>query len=108
MDSFKLRCVTGSEELAGATPIGPCATLTGEDTIVERPYADGVVLVGDVAGYNDPIMGQGLSLALRGARMISEVMGAGPDWSPGAFRAYGEERTVRMGRMRFAAAMMAE
>ena len=108
MESFKLRCLPGSQELAGATPIGPCATLTGEDTVVERPYADGVVLVGDAAGYNDPIMGQGLSLAMRDARMISEVMGAGSDWSPGAFQPYREERVLRMARMRFAAAMMAE
>jgi 2-polyprenyl-6-methoxyphenol hydroxylase-like FAD-dependent oxidoreductase len=108
MEGFNLRSVPGSEELAAGTPIGPCATLTGEDTVVERPYAAGVVLIGDAAGYNDPIMGQGLSLAMRDVRLVSELMAAGSASSSETWRPYAEERVERMRRMRFAAALMAE
>ena len=46
-----------SEQVMAATPAGPCATYPGDDTWTDAPFADGVVLIGDAAGHNDPIIG---------------------------------------------------
>lgn len=62
-----------------------------------------MVLLGDAAGWNDPIIGQGLSIALRDVRMVSEILRSSVDWSPAAFEPYGEERRERMRRLRLAA-----
>ena len=71
------------------------------DTWVEQPAIDGVVLVGDAAGHSDPLIGEGLSVAMRDVRLVSDTMLAGDDWSPAAFAGYAEERDDRMRRLRF-------
>ncbi len=48
------------------------------------------MLIGDAAGWNDPIIGQGLSIALRDARIIAEILRAAADWSLDAFAPYAE------------------
>jgi 2-polyprenyl-6-methoxyphenol hydroxylase-like FAD-dependent oxidoreductase len=73
------------------------------DSWTDSPVAPGVVLVGDAAGWNDPIIGQGLSIAMRDVRLVAEVVGSGPDRSPAAFAPYVEERRERMRRLRVAA-----
>ncbi|MDT7571145.1 MAG: hypothetical protein QOE05_1319 [Actinomycetota bacterium] len=85
---------------AGARPISPCASYPMEDTWSERPYAPGVVLVGDAAGWNDPIIGQGLTIAVRDARLVAEAMLGADDWSPATFEGYARERTERLRRLR--------
>src|SRR4051812_22192699 len=50
--------------LARGRAVSPIATHPSVDTWTDRPYAPGAVLVGDAAGYNDPIIGQGLSLTM--------------------------------------------
>ena len=60
--------------MAKAIPAGPCATYPGDDTWTDTPYAPGVVLIGDAAGHNDPIIGQGLSIAMRDARMVRDLV----------------------------------
>ncbi|MGB9279946.1 MAG: hypothetical protein WCB57_07650 [Pseudonocardiaceae bacterium] len=53
------------------------------DSWTEQPYAPGAVLIGDAAGWNDPIIGQGLSIALRDVRMATDVlMLGGPRLAP--------------------------
>lgn len=44
------------------------------DQPVPRPWAPGVVLVGDAAGYYDPFTGQGIYRALRGAELAAEAV----------------------------------
>ena len=61
------------------------------------------MLIGDAAGWSDPIVGQGLAVALRDARMVSEVLLGGDTWTPEAFGAYADERAERMRRIRIAA-----
>jgi 2-polyprenyl-6-methoxyphenol hydroxylase-like FAD-dependent oxidoreductase len=78
------------------------------DAWCDRPFAEGVVLIGDAAGWNDPINGQGLAVALRDARMVGEVIVAGGDLSPAAFEDYGVERRERMRRLRVAALVATE
>jgi 2-polyprenyl-6-methoxyphenol hydroxylase-like FAD-dependent oxidoreductase len=99
-------CYPWSEQVMAATPAGPCATYPGDDTWTDAPFADGVVLIGDAAGHNDPIIGQGLSIALRDARMVRDLIVDGARRSA-AFAPYGEERASRMERVRFIADVLA-
>jgi 2-polyprenyl-6-methoxyphenol hydroxylase-like FAD-dependent oxidoreductase len=95
-----------SEQVAAGTPAGPCATYPGDDTWTDAPYAEGVVLIGDAAGHNDPIIGQGLSIAMRDARTVRDLVLDGAR-HPAAFAPYGEERMARMERLRFTADVLA-
>ena len=95
-------CAPGSPlvtVLADAKPIGPCGAIPGTDTWTDKPYADGVVLIGDAAGHNDPSVGCGLSIAMRDARMVRDLVLAGAcradDFAP-----YGAERFERLRRLR--------
>ena len=97
-----LSCYPWSDNVASATPVGPCATYPGDDTWTATPYTEGVVLIGDAAGHNDPIVGQGLSIALRDARMVRDIVLDGGRRSE-AFASYGAERVGRMARLRFLA-----
>ena len=88
------------ERWATATPAGPCATFTCEDTWVDRPYADGVVLIGDAGGHNNPLIGQGLSLAVRDAGVLADLLRTEGSRAPAVLEAYGVERTERLRRAR--------
>jgi 2-polyprenyl-6-methoxyphenol hydroxylase-like FAD-dependent oxidoreductase len=99
-------CYPWSEQVMAATPAGPCANYAGDDTWTDTPFADGVVLIGDAAGHNDPIIGQGLSIALRDARIVRDLIVDGARQSE-AFVPYGEERASRMERVRFVADLLA-
>lgn len=65
-----------------------------------------MVLIGDAAGYNDPIAGQGLAIALRDVRVVRDVL-SGDDFKHSAFRLYVTERAERMRRLRVAARLVA-
>ncbi|HWX12169.1 MAG TPA: FAD-dependent monooxygenase [Trinickia sp.] len=100
LDAFRLRCVPGSEHLANGTPSGPCNSYGNEDTWTDVPYVPGVVLIGDAAGHNDPIIGQGLSISYRDVRIVRDLMLENRNWTPDLFRPYAEERRERMRRLR--------
>ena len=70
----KLACLEGVASWYAAKPAGPCATFPGEDSRALIPQAEGVVLIGDAAGYENPLQGQGLSMALRDARDVSVAL----------------------------------
>ena len=95
-----------AERVAGGAPAGPCATYPGDDTWTDRPFAEGIVLAGDAAGHNDPIIGQGLSIALRDARSIRDVI-VDEGVAAADFRGYAAERIDRMARLRLVADMIA-
>jgi 2-polyprenyl-6-methoxyphenol hydroxylase-like FAD-dependent oxidoreductase len=104
LDAFALRRHLPTAEIfRAARPAGPCAFYPMNDTWTDAPCAPGVVLIGDAAGWNDPIIGQGLSIALRDVRMVADVVRAGPDRSVAAFAPYVRERQERMRRLRVAA-----
>ena len=69
---------------------GPLASFDASDNWVEHPYRDGVVLVGDAAATSDPTFGQGLSFALRGARVLRDELTANSDWEVAGHR-YAEQ-----------------
>lgn len=107
LDAVRLGCMPMADALADGRPSGPCATYPADDTWTDEPYKDGVLLVGDAAGHNNPNIGQGLSLAMRDVRMVTEVLLGSEDWSAEAFRPYAEERLERMRRVRFSANLFA-
>lgn len=100
--SCAFSCYPWSDAVVSATPAGPCATYPGDDTWTAEPYDEGIVLIGDAAGHNDPIIGQGLAIALRDARMVRDVVLDGGR-TPDAFASYGTERVGRMARLRLIA-----
>lgn len=65
---------------AGAKMAGPLASFDASDAWVEEPYRDGVALVGDAAATTDPTYGQGLSFALRAARVLRDELTSNSDW----------------------------
>jgi len=69
-----------------AKPAGPLASFECADVWVEHPYRDGVALAGDAASSNDPSWGQGLSIAVRDARVLSDELLAAADWDAAAHR----------------------
>jgi 2-polyprenyl-6-methoxyphenol hydroxylase-like FAD-dependent oxidoreductase len=108
LDEFRrLSCLPWAPAVAVSRPIGPCATFPGDDTWTAAPIASGVVLVGDAAGYNDPILGQGLAIALRDARVLGDLLLAEPEWDLNALAPYTRERGERMRRLRFTASLVA-
>jgi len=106
LDAFRLSSVPRSEFLANASPAGPCNSYGNEDTWTDVPYAPGVVLIGDAAGHNDPIIGQGLSITFRDARIVRDLMLSNRDWTADGFRPYAEERRERMRRLRLTASSL--
>lgn len=100
LDSFRLASVPDSDALADAHPAGPCHGYPNADTWIDRPMAPGVVLIGDAAGYNDPTIGQGVSLAFRDVRLVSQALADNASWTESIFVPYAEERRERMRRMR--------
>jgi len=104
LDAFRLTCLPYGEAIANGTPAGPCASYPNQDAWTDAPYAQGAVLIGDAAGYNDPIIGQGLSITYRDARQVRDALLGNDDWSaPGLFAPYAEERRERCRRLRFSA-----
>ena len=107
LEAFNLKSVPAAwnESIANSTPISHCHSYPNEDTWTDEPFADGVVLVGDSAGHNDPIIGQGLSIALRDVRIVSDLLLSSEEWTPALFAPYAEERAERMRRLRFVASL---
>jgi len=93
--------------LASGRAVTPVATHASVDTWTDEPFAPGVVLIGDSAGYNDPIVGQGLSLAMADIRDVSRVIIAGGR-RPEDFAAYGVARSDRFAKQRIASQTMAD
>lgn len=103
LDACVLDCIPESAAFRAAKPAGPCRSYPNQDTWIDVPYTDGVVLVGDAAGHNDPIAGQGLSITLRDVRIVRDLLLA-EGLGTHALAPYAEERRERMRRLRFSAA----
>jgi 2-polyprenyl-6-methoxyphenol hydroxylase-like FAD-dependent oxidoreductase len=100
LDSLRLDCTTWSEAIAGGTPAGPCSWFPMTDSWLDDPVQDGIVFAGDAAGWSNPLIGQGLSVAMRDARVLTDGLLADERWSRDALRDYAEERSERMRRLR--------
>jgi menaquinone-9 beta-reductase len=81
--------VAGAEQIAPVQAMGPLAYR------VTPPHAGGVLLVGDAAGFYDPLTGEGVFSALRGAELAAETAAAAfraGDWSAATLAPYGRAR----------------
>jgi 2-polyprenyl-6-methoxyphenol hydroxylase-like FAD-dependent oxidoreductase len=105
LEAFRVDCCPANRHLADARPAGPLRAYFNNDSWTDEPFSEGVVLVGDAAGWNDPIIGQGLSITYRDVRIVSELLIGGGDGSAGLFASYATERRERMRRLRFVAAL---
>lgn len=101
LEAFKLKSTPFAKCLEDAVPAGPCPAYPNSDSWTDKPYTEGVVLIGDAAGHNDPINGQGLSVTLRDVRIIRDLLIDADHWSACLFQSYAAERTERMRRLRF-------
>jgi 2-polyprenyl-6-methoxyphenol hydroxylase-like FAD-dependent oxidoreductase len=54
--------------LSRARVVGPVAFFPGIDIFADRIVGEGIALIGDAAGANDPAQGEGLALAFRDVR----------------------------------------
>lgn len=73
-----------------AQPAGPLAAFDGADRWVDRPYRDGVALVGDAAAACNPCWGCGMALTLHDVRTLRDLLLGSDDWDA-AGRAYAAE-----------------
>lgn len=105
---FDLGCCPNSRAIAGARAAGPLRTFLNNESHADRPFVDGAVLIGDAAGWTDPLIGCGLSGAYRDARVVSDILLASDDWSCSALEAYAEERRERQRRLRFISGLMTD
>jgi 2-polyprenyl-6-methoxyphenol hydroxylase-like FAD-dependent oxidoreductase len=105
LQAFRLMCLPYAEAILKGTPVSPFCAYSNEDHWIDDPTVPGVVLIGDAAGHNDPIMGQGLSIAARDVRIISDILLSTNDWDRIDFAPYVDERRERMRRLRIAAGL---
>ncbi len=101
LEAFRMRCSPENKYIAEGKPAGPLRSYFNINSWTHEPFAEGVVLIGDAAGWNDPITGQGLSITYRDVRTVSEALKSADDWSPALFADYAEERRERLRRLRF-------
>ena len=101
LDAFNVACSPNNRHLANARPAGPLLAYFNHDSWTDTPYAGHIVLIGDAAGWNDPINGLGLSITYRDVRIVSDILKQTEDWSAASFGPYAEERAERMRRLRF-------
>jgi 2-polyprenyl-6-methoxyphenol hydroxylase-like FAD-dependent oxidoreductase len=107
LEAFRMRSAPHNEAIADGTPAGPLFAYYNNCSVTDQPHAPGAVLVGDAAGWNDPILGLGLSITYRDVRMVSEILKATAPGDTPDFRPYAEERAERMRRLRAAADLQA-
>ena len=103
IEAMNFDCLPYAESLMKCEPAGPCASYPSGNTWTDDPTDEGVVLIGDEAGANDPVLGTGLSNALRDVRLVSEALGSERPFDRSSFGAYVDERRERMRRLRFCA-----
>ncbi len=106
LDAFRVNCSPDNHHLAGGHPAGPLFSYFNNDSWTDEPFAKCAVLIGDAAGWNDPIVGLGLSITYRDVRIVSNILKETDDWSRVSFASYAEERRERMRRLRFAASIV--
>jgi 2-polyprenyl-6-methoxyphenol hydroxylase-like FAD-dependent oxidoreductase len=100
LEAFTMDCWPDSNAFLDADVIGPAHSYRSSNSLAAKPFADGVVFVGDAAGFNDPIIGQGLAITARDTRIVTEAILGSGDWTAEMFEPYAEERAERMRRLR--------
>ena len=107
LEALRMTCAPQNAALAEGTPAGPLFSYFNNDSWTDEPFSEGCVLIGDAAGWNDPINGLGLSITYRDVRMVSDILKETPAGQAPNFAPYAEERAERMRRLRFAGQLQA-
>jgi flavin-dependent dehydrogenase len=98
-----------ARRLAGAERVAPLEAMGPLAYRVSAPSHGGVMLVGDAAGFYDPLTGEGVFTALRGAELAAEVAGralARGDVSAAGLAGYRDARRAAFGdKQRFTRAL---
>ena len=94
LEACELDCLERVGRWTTARPAGPCGTFPGEDSRVSSPLVEGVVLIGDAAGYENPLQGQGLSMAIQDVLDLCEAL-LSEGMSHLDLQGYASRRTVR-------------
>ena len=68
------------EYYANVKSAGPLASFNSASYWVQHPYHNNVALIGDAASATDPMWGQGLSMAVRDARVLRDHLLSHDDW----------------------------
>lgn len=88
------------ERVSTSELVGPVFAVGPLGFTIEPCYRPGLLLIGDSAGFLDPITGEGMTLALKSveaaAPLIAEAFAAG-DWGDQLGRRYAETRTRLIG-----------
>ncbi|NKB98359.1 MAG: NAD(P)-binding protein [Pseudomonadales bacterium] len=100
LDAWQVECVPHADAIVKAKPISPCIAYPNSDSWLDSPVREGVVLIGDAAGRNDPIIGQGLSITHRDVNYVSSALLETTSWGESMFAEYISERKERMARLR--------
>jgi hypothetical protein len=103
LDAFSMHSCPKNRHLVEGEPAGPLFSFFNNDAWTDQPFTEGAVLIGDSAGWNDPIIGLGLSITYRDVRVVTDILSATPAGQAPDFRPFAEERAERMRRLRFAA-----
>ncbi len=107
LEAFRMSCAPDNAAIAEGTPAGPLFSYFNNDSWTDEPFREGCVLIGDAAGWNDPINGLGLSITYRDVRIVSDILKETPADTNPDFTPYAEERAERMRRLRFAGQLQA-
>lgn len=102
----RLRSSLPEGMLGNPTPSGPMAFFPNADIWASRAAGNGVALIGDAAGANDPSLGQGLSVCMRDARELRDALLEETDWDI-AIENYADRRATYYEVMREYAKWMA-
>ncbi len=106
LQAFDRPSIPHGGSLSQALPAGPCHGYPNNDVWIDNPVAPGIVLIGDAAGHNDPSGGQGISIALKDARLVCEALNTTKAWTPETFAPYASQRREQMRRLRFSARLL--
>ena len=100
--ALRMEGVPGLDLIAAGEPEGVCLGMPNSPSWTDEPYLPGAVLIGDAAGSDDPITGQGLAAAFRDVRLVLEALLNARDWShPGLFQPYATAKAETLRRQRF-------
>jgi 2-polyprenyl-6-methoxyphenol hydroxylase-like FAD-dependent oxidoreductase len=93
LSQASLACLSAADRWTTGRIAGPCATYLCSDARAERVSVEGLVLIGDAAGYENPLQGLGLSFAMRDVRELSELLFASSDWTGELLEGFGAQRS---------------
>lgn len=110
--AYDLPCFPPDMGFDAVRPLRKAAAFPCHDTWTETVLAPGAALIGDAGGYNDPLIGCGLALALCDVRDLTELLtdldAAGRPWCEEDLRPYETSRRNRMRRARATALLGSE